>query len=62
MGHLREIAKAIAEKVCNSGKGFTTADVQRHLLKYKKSPASALGNVQHLLDSKQAVNEVRSRL
>jgi len=47
----REFAKPFAEKIAESGLQLTTADIQRHLLKYKEDPEKALRELPVLLQT-----------
>lgn len=46
-----ELAELFVKKLDASGKKLTTADIQRHLMKRKKSPRRAVEEVQELLDT-----------
>jgi len=56
-----ELAKEFAAQVASSGKKFTTADIQRHLMKRKTHPERALEDLHELLAIRSAVLDRRQR-
>ncbi|CAJ1455667.1 unnamed protein product [Effrenium voratum] len=46
-----QLAAQFAERLKASERNFTTADIQRHLMKRKKSPERAVQEVQELIDA-----------
>lgn len=50
-GGTADLAERFAQSLEESGRNFTTADVQRHLMKRKKSPERAVSEVQELINA-----------
>jgi len=58
---LQELARRFADELMAAGSKLTTADIQRHLLGYKKDPRAALDDLPTLLKSVELHADSRER-